>query len=1050
MKYLHQIAILILAINLSAQSVPCGNEIKYRHTAKEYEKDLERSAKAFKLWKPNIKRTTDSILEIPVHVVIHHYPCDAYGEGTNITDRQILSQIKILNQYFAHRHADTLNVPDQFSTAASKIRFRLASFDPEGNPTDGVTRYASYELFSQNDSMIISRTMWSRDNFLNLYFTPYLDIAYGYAPIPLPDSLPSIHSDVVTISTEVVGERVYNPLDKLSDPYAEGRIAIHEMGHWLGLRHIWGSSNFNGCEMDDGISDTPLQSRANRRCPTHPSVSCDNDGDMYMNHMDYTEDLCKTAFTAEQVSYMEFILQETRSSLLISNCNYILDATHPKILLNSKNNLNCQEPNTGSIHLEGYDGVAPYSFKINQGTFQSSGSFNNLDAGLYMIEIKDALGNVSQRPIEIVSPPSLIENIEIEIYCNNTIGASVSVNLNDKCQEINEINISGDNYQELFNEVLLSEDFENGIPTGWVLQGDWQIRDSETYFSPGFNIPKTDKFLVLRDDQGNDALGQRYVYLPLTNLNGARDFSFIFDAFFLDDIFFGAVEWSTISISIDQGVSYQDLLTLEEYNYWRNYQIDFRNINYQDVILRIGYHDGFGWNLGLALDNIKIITNNDLSELSLIEGDYTIDVLKEDGCVETANFEISGEDVIHISDLVIEQPSCNGNGSIYIQAESNSGIFDYIFNGQSNTNGLYENLIPGINEIQIIDNNGCEITEIVVLLPWSMEIIEVSTECSSTSDLFTYNIELCVETGINGVWQLLNNDQVIQEQVDSADCVFFEINDLMFSDSFPNTLTAQVIDDLGCKSTFEINLIVPVILSFNATDTIYICENEETYVLEIDNSEMFQEIILAFSDATLLPDSLTGNFNISESGRYIIYAVDNNGCTFSSEFIFERYDNIIIDVIDQSPSSTSGGESIQLEASGGLPPYFFTIDSISNSTGIFTDLIPGTYFITVTDSVGCNGIIEIVIDVASSSKEINNFRSLVVYPNPTAENIIINLDVELDNSMIYLYDAQLRTINITDFEFHDNILPLSNLPSGVYFIKIISEEIQYVGKIMRL
>jgi len=1049
MKYFHQVLFLFLVLNLSAQSNPCGNELKYKQTDKEYLIDLDKSMKAFKSWQLKKKIIADTIFEIPVHVVIHHFPCDSYGEGTNIADEQILSQIEILNEYFAHSNADSINIPEQFSTAASRIRFRLASFDPDGNPTDGVTRYGSYESFSQNDSMIISKTMWSRDKFLNLYFTPYLDIAYGYAPIPMPDSLPSIYSDVVTVSTEVVGAREFNPLARLNDSYAEGRIAIHEVGHWLGLRHIWGSSP--GCDVDDGISDTPLQISPNRFCPTHPSVSCDNDGDMFMNHMDYTEDLCKTAFSAEQVSYMEFILQDTRSSLLNSNTDYILDDSYPKIILDSKNDLSCQESNTGSIHLDGYDGVAPYTFRIDQGAYQSSGSFTNLDAGTYMAEIKDVLGQVSQRPIKILTPPLFIENIDIDVYCNNSIRALVSVNLNDMCQDIDEINISGDNYQESFIDELLNEDFENGSPTGgWTLQGDWRIGNAEIYGTPGFNIPKTDNFLVLRDDQGNNAAGQRYVYLPFTNLQGANDFSVSFDAFFLMDSYFFTQEYSIISMSTDQGASYQEILTLDRYNYWHNYQIDFRNISYKDVIVRIGYHDGLGWNLGIALDNIKIIAQNDLSDLNLQKGEYTIDVISKEGCVVTVDFEISEEDVVSIIDLVIEQPSCNDNGFIYIEAESKSGILDYIINGQSNTNGLYENIAAGIYEIKVIDNNGCEITEIVELEPWSMEIIEASAECSSSIDSFTYNIELCVEGGGNGVWRLLNNDELIQVIGDSSDCVVFQISDLMSNDSLSNNLIAEFIDDLGCNSTFEINSITPVILSYSATDTVYLCQNDEVYVLEIDNSEMFKEIILSINDDTLIPDSLTDNYNLFQIGQYSIYAVDNNGCTFRSEFILERYDNITIDIINQGPSSAGGGESIQVEATGGVPPYSYNTDTLSNSTGIFTDLTPGTYFIEVTDSAGCEGMIEIIIDGVSSSQEIANTKSLIMYPNPTAGNIIIDLNVELEDSMIYLYDAQLRKVNITDFELRDKVLWLSNMPSGIYYLKIIIDEKQYVGKILRL
>lgn len=109
-------------------------------------------------------------------------------------------------------------------------------------------------------------------------------------------------------------------------PYNLGRTATHEVGHWLNLKHIWGddttaSPSLPECSIDDLVIDTPLQSTSSQGCNTFPFTdSCTNlfPGIMYMNHMDYSLDDCRSIFTWGQSARMDATLFNQRVSLLTS------------------------------------------------------------------------------------------------------------------------------------------------------------------------------------------------------------------------------------------------------------------------------------------------------------------------------------------------------------------------------------------------------------------------------------------------------------------------------------------------------------------------------------------------------------------------------------------------------------------------------------------------------------------------------------------------------------------------------------------------------------
>ena len=65
------------------------------------------------------------------------------------------------------------------------------------------------------------------------------------------------------------------------------------------------------------MADTPNQGGSNVGTPTFPTISCSNgpDGDMFMNYMDYVDDVAMFMFTAGQVTRMQAALDGVRSTI---------------------------------------------------------------------------------------------------------------------------------------------------------------------------------------------------------------------------------------------------------------------------------------------------------------------------------------------------------------------------------------------------------------------------------------------------------------------------------------------------------------------------------------------------------------------------------------------------------------------------------------------------------------------------------------------------------------------------------------------------------------
>lgn len=241
----------------------------------------------------------------------------------NISTTQILSQLQILNEDFARLNVDTINTPVGFRPVAANtgVQFCLATRDPQGNASTGIVRYSypSGTNFTTNyvDGTIKPATIWNPEQYFNFWIVPLSGSILGYAQFPV-STLPglsgsaSANTDGVVCLHTSIGRPPANPF---SGSYSAGRTATHEVGHYLGLRHIWGDG---GCSVDDFCGDTPESDAANYGCPT-THVSCGT-VDMVQNYMDYTDDACMNIFTADQRTRIRTVMENSprRSNLRTS------------------------------------------------------------------------------------------------------------------------------------------------------------------------------------------------------------------------------------------------------------------------------------------------------------------------------------------------------------------------------------------------------------------------------------------------------------------------------------------------------------------------------------------------------------------------------------------------------------------------------------------------------------------------------------------------------------------------------------------------------------
>jgi PKD repeat protein len=428
---------------------------------------FEKSVQEFILNNPSSQKSGNKrIIPVVFHVIHECGP-------ENISRAQILDQIRIMNEDFSLTNPNFSQTPSAFVPLAAdcQIEFRLATKDDLGNCTDGIVRvYSPKTNEANNDNGVKSISRWNAYKYLNVWIVKSIGSiqgtggeVLGYAQFPgggllSTDGVVIRHDCTGSIGTATNGQFGVRL----------GRTITHEIGHWLGLRHIWGDADCGS----DGVDTTPIAFGPNYGVCwndyPYNLTSCgrdstDTSGEMFNNYMDYSDDQCMSMFTKGRY---------------ITDTNY-LDTTYTTQISYDTIYADSIDVDTITNIVNQYDTTYVDSISIDTFTVDSvvvDSVFSDIDSSLlYVNQVTYLVDSIAINTYQVIDS-ILTTPTSVDTYVYNTVTYidtinevpisvidSISFSLDSVSYKSGQLDVMNATF-ETFRSYLISE--ENLIATG--------------------------------------------------------------------------------------------------------------------------------------------------------------------------------------------------------------------------------------------------------------------------------------------------------------------------------------------------------------------------------------------------------------------------------------------------------------------------------------------------------------------------------------------------------------------------------------------------------
>jgi hypothetical protein len=331
-KLLFLTFILLITSNMPAQEKSntlesCASEILYKKMLESNPSLLAKKIQFEETVKKHKVTAKSAATTYVIPVVVHvMHKGEALGTGTNISDEQIFTKIKIINEEFR-------KIKGSLGDGAGVdigIEFALAVRNPSGQTTNGINRFSmtsnaaymnngvnSTKTSGINDSVLKKLIVWNSNLYYNIWLVSEIDNNDGGAGLQGYAMYAPMHGDAQ--DGAVILSNSFKDLNSTTE--------AHELGHAFNLLHTFEGDRSGTtpiCPSGDGdyCADTPPHQRETNDCSSIGTNSCDSGSSntsFVNNYMSYSYNSCRNMFTNDQKNRIITALTTLRSSFLSQN-----------------------------------------------------------------------------------------------------------------------------------------------------------------------------------------------------------------------------------------------------------------------------------------------------------------------------------------------------------------------------------------------------------------------------------------------------------------------------------------------------------------------------------------------------------------------------------------------------------------------------------------------------------------------------------------------------------------------------------------------------------
>lgn len=264
-----------------------------------------------------------------------------------------------------------------------------------------------------------------------------------------------------------------------------------------------------------------------------------------------------------------------------------------------------------------------------------------------------------------------------------------------------------------------------------------------------------------------------------------------------------------------------------------------------------------------------------------------------------------------------------------------------------------------------------------------------------------------------------NSVDTINYTTSTSDIPSNVINDIEIEQDTVWVATSQGIAKLACYT-------YPACASLTVNGDDALCYNSMDGIADVIVQGGYGETDILWSTG-----ETTTNISNLDTGWYYLSVTDETGCISIDSIYIDQADSLSSAAISTDEMNGADG-SIDLTVNGGTPPYSYTWTNGAGTNEDPTNLIAGSYTVTITDINGCEDTLTVTV---GSQVGISSFTNdFLLYPNPSSGVVNISNSSTIMSVRIYNAIGQ-RVLNNT--EIISGTLDLSSLNNGIYTLQLI-------------